>query len=876
MVACAEVTDMSGRLEQALALHRSGQLAPARALYEELLRAQPGQAQVLHLLAVLVGQSGDFAKAAQLLGEVIVLDPDNARPHSDRGVALRALGHQDAALASYERAIALNANYTDAWSNRGNLLRELGRCDEALASYDRAIGLQPDFAVLHYNRGLALNDLKRRQEALASFDRALALDARYAAACLNRGGVLRELGQRDAALSSYERAIALDSGYVEAHYNRGVALGELQRWREALAAYERAVALDPGHAPAHFNRGAALSALKRPTEALAAYERAVACKADYAEAYHNRGLLLSELDRWPEALASYDRAVELNAGYPEWWLNRGNALAKLNQAAAALASYERALELQPDYAEVYANRGNALRQLHGTHAALASLDRAIEINPKLAEAHVNRGQILRELGQLEAAVASFERATELGAVRNGLPGLKLFARMQTCAWDGFDGQLAALTAGLERGEPVANPGLLAGLCGSAQLQRRAAELWAKHEYPANISLPPLAVHPRRDKIRIGYFSRDFRAHPVGFAMAQLIEMHDRSGFEVIAFSSGPDTGDDVRRRLERACDRFIDVREKSAAETALLARSLEIDIGVDLGGFGDGGRPEVLAQRAAPLQVGYLGYPCTTGAEYLDYIVGDATVMPAGSECHYSEKIVYLPNSFFPSDSTRQVSDRPFTRRELGLPDSGCVFCCFNRSYKITPALFDVWMRILQRVEGSVLWLTQFSVQASGNLRREAGRRGVNAQRLVFAPLLASFPQHLARHRAADLFLDTSPYNAHSTANDALWAGLPVLTRAGEAFAERVGASLLNSIGLPELVVSSWGEYEDLAVALAADPPRLNALRQRLAHNRGSHPLFDTRLLARHLESAFRQIVARQDAGLAPAHIRIPSEVIPA
>jgi predicted O-linked N-acetylglucosamine transferase (SPINDLY family) len=871
MAAVAE--DVSSKLQQAQALQRSGRREEAGVLCEQILLAQPGQPQALHLLAIIAGQSGDLARAAQLLSEVVARDPGNAGAHSDRGVVFKALGRPDAALASYERAIAASADYSDAWSNRGNLLRELGRCDEALASHERAIALNPDCAAYHYNRGLALQGLKRWQKALASYERALAVDERHAAAWSNRGSVLTELGLPDAALASYERAIALQPGYVEAHYNRGLVLGGLKRWQEALAAYERAAALNAGHAQAHFNRGAALAELKRPREALAAYEQAIACGSDQPETHNNRGLALGELALWNEALASYERAIERNARYPEAWLNRGNALASLNRPAGAVASYDRALELRPDYAEAHLNRGNALRDLYGAEAALASFDRAIKLNPSLAEAHLNRGVVLRELGQLEAAVDSLERATELGAVRNGLPGLRLFARLQICAWDDTEAQLAMLAARLERGEPAANPGLMPGLSGSPQLQRRAAELWAQQLYPTGAPLPAIAPYPKHQKIRLGYFSRDFRKHPVGLSIAQLIEAHDRSRFEIFAFSLGPSGEDEVRRRLRGAFDRFIDVREKSAVETALLARSLEVDIAVDLGGFTDGGCPEVLALGAAPLQVGYLGYPGTTGATYLDYIVGDSSVFPAGSERHYSEKIIYLPNSFFPSDSTRQVSERSVTRRELGLPESGCVFCCFNRSYKITPALFDVWMRILQRTNGSVLWLTQFDAQASRNLRHEAERRAVSADRLVFAPVLASLGEHLARQRAADLFLDTSPYNAHSTANDALWAGLPVLTRAGEAFADRVGASLLNAIGLPELVAADWTEYEELAVALATDSARLSAVRNKLAGNRLSQPLFNTRLLVRHLESGFREIVARQQARLVPAHIRVAAEV---
>jgi predicted O-linked N-acetylglucosamine transferase (SPINDLY family) len=349
----------------------------------------------------------------------------------------------------------------------------------------------------------------------------------------------------------------------------------------------------------------------------------------------------------------------------------------------------------------------------------------------------------------------------------------------------------------------------------------------------------------------------------------MFERHDRSRFEVTAFSFGPDTQDAMRQRMERAFDRFIDVRRKSDLDIVQLARSMELDIAVDLGGFTEGGRPGSFALRAAPLQVGYLGYPGTSGADHLEYLVADPTVIPERHRCHYSEKIVYLPHSCLVTDSSRDSPLRQFSRMELGLPASGFVFCSFNNGYKFTPGVFDGWMRILQRVEGSVLWLPENNAVAPGHLRAEAVRRGVNAERLLFAQRWASLPDHLARQRAADLFLDTLPYNAHSTAIDALWAGLPVLTRIGEAFAGRVAASLLNAIGLPELVTATQAQYEATAIELASDPARLKELKERLHRNRLTMPLFDTAQFTRHLENAYLQMYERYQSDLSPEHIYV-------
>jgi predicted O-linked N-acetylglucosamine transferase (SPINDLY family) len=350
--------------------------------------------------------------------------------------------------------------------------------------------------------------------------------------------------------------------------------------------------------------------------------------------------------------------------------------------------------------------------------------------------------------------------------------------------------------------------------------------------------------------------------------AGLFESHDRDKFEVYAFSFGTDTKDEMQIRLEAAFDKFIDVESKTDKEIAELSRQMQIDIAVDLAGFTSGSRTGIFALRAAPLQINYLGYPGTMGADYMDYLIADRQLIPEEAKAHYTERIVYLP-SFQANDSKRKISDRVFTREELGLPQSGFVFCCFNNSYKITPSTFDGWMRILKQVNGSVLWLSETNPFATDNLRKEAKARGVDAQRLVFARKIPLLAEHLARHRAAGLFIDTLPYNAHTTASDALWAGLPVLTCTGEALASRVAASLLTAIDLPELVTTTQEDYEALAVELATNPEQLQAIRQKLERNRLTAPLFDTKLFTRHIEDAYTQMVERYQADLAPDHIYV-------
>lgn len=448
-------------------------------------------------------------------------------------------------------------------------------------------------------------------------------------------------------------------------------------------------------------------------------------------------------------------------------------------------------------------------------------------------------------------------------------GLRLHAQMSMCDWDRIEARTADVLVKVARGEKVTPSWPLLAFSSTPGLQRRAAEIWTKEVANPETNRPDelglVTPQPGR-KIRVGYFSSDYREHPVAFLFAGVIEAHDRQTFEVIGFSYGRNTGDAMRKRLEKAFDKFIDVADKPDREICALARQHNLDIAVDLVGYTTQSRPGIFALRAAPVQVNFLGYPGTMGASFMDYIIADTTVIPASSREYYSEKVVHMPGSYQANDRARHVAEKVFTRAELGLPEKGFVFCCFNNNFKITPSVFNSWMRIMTTVPDSVLWLLADNADVSINLRKEAVAHGVAAERLVFAPRVGP-AEHLARHRAADLFLDTLPYTAHTTASDALWAGVPIVTCTAESFAARVAASLLKAVGLPELVTSSPNDYEALAIALARDPSRLAALKQKLTENRMTAPLFDTVSYTRALEAAFRQMQDRQATGLGPDHI---------
>jgi len=601
----------------------------------------------------------------------------------------------------------------------------------------------------------------------------------------------------------------------------------------AVRLFGEVLLLDPQNAAAHNNRGNALRALGRHEAAVASYDRAIALRPDHAAAHFESGRTLVELRRCEAAIASLDRAIALNSGHPGAWYVRGNALYSLGRFEAALASYDRAIALEPAAASAHHNRGNALVMLEQAEAAVASYDEAIALDPDMTSTY----------------------------------GARLHARMQIADWRDFGPEVARLAARIERGEPASNPFAMLALCDCPPLQLRAAQNWVRAHCSPGDMLPALAARSRGERLRVGYFSADFRCHAISYLTAELFEAHDRSRHELTAFSLGADTQDDMRKRLEASFDRFLDVQEKSDHDIARLARSLQIDIAVDLGGFTRGSRPGIFALRAAPLQVSYLGYLGTISAGYMDYLLADETIVPATHRQYYSEKIVHLP-SYQVNDSQRRIAAKRFTREELGLPVAGFVFCCFNATYKITPGTFDGWMRILKRVPDSALLLLGGSATLERNLHAGARERGVAPGRIVFGARLP-LAEYLARYRAADLFLDTLPYNAGTTASDALWAGLPVLTCMGEAFAGRVGASLLKAVGLPELIASSQEEYEKLAIELASQPKMLADIRAKLAGDLRTTPLFDTATFARRLETAYAAMYARYHAGLAPEHLHI-------
>lgn len=681
----------------------------------------------------------------------------------------------------------------------------------------------------------------------------------------NLGIIYSLLGNHQSALAAYDLVLENEPNDVETLTNKGSTYNDIKKYDLALEILDKAIQIKPDIPEAWSNRGIALNNLNLYDEAINSYKEAIRLNPNYPEAWSNKSIPLNKIKLYADAMYACDMAINLNPTYAEAWFNKGNIFYELQRFDEAVTSFHKAIDLKPDYHEAWSNKGAALFLLKRLDEAICCFDQSLSLKPNYAEALANKGAIFNELKRYDDAIANYEKALNLKSDIDWIYGDLLNVKMKICTWLGIENALEALSKKIVQCEAIINPFVLLALIDDPVLQKKSSNMYVNKKYPINDALGPINKYKPKKKIRIGYFSADFRNHAVSILTAELFELHDKRKFEIFALSYGIDDQSPIRTRLKNTFAQFIDVRTKSDLEIAALARSLEIDIAIDLGGHADGGRTGIFAYRAAPIQLSYIGYLSTMGAEYYDYLLADKVIIPNGSDHFYTEKIAYLP-SYQVNDRKRSISNRQFTRQELGLPENAFIFCCFNSNFKILPATFNGWMRILEAVENSVLFLSADNEWSKNNLINEAKLRGIDSSKLIFGERIPN-EKYLARYQVCDLFLDTFPYNAGTTASDALWTGLPVLTLMGNSFASRVAASLINAIELPELITNKQEEYETLAIELAKSPEKLASIKQKLVNNRLTTPLFDTPLFTKNLESAFKKMYERHQQGLEPDHI---------
>jgi len=607
--------------------------------------------------------------------------------------------------------------------------------------------------------------------------------------------------------------------------------------------------------------------LNKPAEGILALQSASKIQPNNPFVQFNLAKALMENGRSRDSIKHHERVTELSPNNPDGWVNYGKALRDLGKFEKSLFSYEKALAIDSNDFQAWSNRGVTLNELKRLDEALTSYEKAIAINPNYYEAWSNRGVTLNELKRLDEALTSYEKAIAINPNIGFIYGSYLHLKMNMCNWRSFDADLAKVSSMVSQSVEVSPPLELLSLCDCPSLHLLNTAHYVDKKFPIAFSLPPIPQRPINEKIRLGYFSADFRNHAVSHLIAGLLECHDRDNFEVIAFSFGPQPDDPMRLRVKNICDQFIDISTLSDVAATQLARDQKIDIAIDLTGHTQYGRMGIFANRAAPIQINYLGYPGSSGAPYIDYIIGDHLLIPTEAQKFYSEKIIYLP-CFQANDDRRVISDQQFLRSDFGINENAFVYCSFNNTYKINPNTFNAWMRILKSTDNSVLLLLSDNGISSLNLKNMAVESGINPERLIFLPRIA-YDLHLARYGLCDLFLDTLPYNGGTTASDALWSGLPVLTQTGESFASRMAASLLNSLELPELITTSQKEYEHLAIHLYYHSSELRLIKEKLRRNRTSKPLFDPKFFAKKIEGAFYAAVNRYAAKLPPHNIDI-------
>lgn len=773
----------------------------------------------------------------------------------------------------------------------GLKLFTLGRLIESSNLLHEIVHDKPNHFEAQYLIGIIEAQNKNDNEAFFRFEIAAKINPKSTDALYNCGFLLQSASKFTEALEFYNKCILVDPNHAKSLNNIGLIFQKLGRHEDALKNFQKALIFDPNYLQALNNYGYLLFLEKRLEEALAFLEKAILVDPNYIQALNNYGLVLKEVGRFDEALIFYDRAISINPNFAEAFCNRGTLLQQMRNFNAAASDYYQTINLNPNILEAYNNLATILQRVNKRDEALLALDRVISINPYYPKSYFNRAFILQEMGKFNEAILNFEKVREIDPDFDYLTGILLLAKLTICDWTTWDSDRLKYVEDVLNLKNVTSPFPALIFSDEPKLHKLVATRYIEDSFsnkqlvnsnfainyePSNYQLlqnsftssesleqviNKLMSQPKSGKLRLGFFSADFRFHPVSLWLAEQIEGFDKSKFELIAFSFMSSIKDPMRIRLENAFDWFLVVDDLSDAEIVQISKNIGIDIAFDLSGHTMGSRPDVFEGRAAPIQISHLGYPSTQGAKYIDYLISDLHSIPIDSQHFYVENIAYV-NCPFTYDKKRTVGPNSLTRAQLGIPDDMFVFTCQNTSQKISKDVFIVWMEILLACPKSVLWLLDSNPIATKNLLRFGEKWGVGTDRFVFTKREISPPEqeyerigrYLAGYRLADLFLDTWPYNAGTTAVDALWAGLPVLTKSGVSAVSRMATSALFYINMPELVTNTPREYFNLAVELACDKDKLISYKNKLEKNREICPLFNSANNTKAIEDVILEI----------------------
>ena len=865
------------QVENAINLQRNGEFEQARLIYEKLLSKSINKFKILFLLGTLEAQCSNFSKAINFLLKASKLSPNSWEISYNLGNAYTEINEFNNAIKFYNQAIKVNSNNSKLFYYRGAAYNRLEQYAKAVKDLEKALNLDPDNTSANLQMAIALVKLSEYEKAIKNFEILINIEPENPEFHFQYGVSLFANKNYLAATACLENAIKFKKEFPEAYLVLGDAQHALNKKQEAINSYKNSIYLNNKNEIAHYNLAIVLMQSKSYHESLLKLEEVLQLNPDFHLAYNamcNIYIFVGQLDL---SLEKVSKAIELNPNDADYYMNRGNVLSGLRRFNECLNDYSKALEIKPNNAQAYTNIGYVLlNYLGNAEAALPVLDAAIMLKPDLSVALINRAECLVRLHQYDSALIDFLKALELDGDSDYILGKCLHYKMKISDWSNLDEGFLICETMLNDKKLGAVPFETLNFFDKPDIHLLAAELYNKQKARPNNSLGKIDKRGFKSTIKVAFVSADLYNHPASIWLAEQLENHDRSKVELYAFCSKL-INDPMRDRLEAAFDHWIDVTNLSDLQVAKLSRELEIDIAIDANGHTGDGRPGIFAARAAPIQVSHLGYPGSMGSEYIDYMFGQ-TPSPdedlqelARNRQFISERIAYVPSGFT-YDRQRQLSDEPLSRAQFGLPETGFVFTCQNGCQKLLPEVFDVWMEILRAVPGSVLWLLRPNETAVKNLIKEANTRGVEAERLIFTarevvPIdqeRARVGKYLASYKLADLFLDTWPYNAGTTAIDALWAGLPVLTKEGKAPVARMAATALRAIEMPELITRTPQQYQDLAIKLAHSPEKLRQLKDKVQGNRQTTALFDPVGNTRHIESAYLEMYRRYQEGLAP------------
>jgi protein O-GlcNAc transferase len=863
----------SEQLQSIISLYTEGHLQQAVSEISQMLEKFPNSAILYNIAGASNVGLMQFDIAINSYKKALKIRPNFAEVYSNMGDALKLRGDLNAAIDSYKKAVLIKPDFAVAYNSMGIALKDKGDLKEAIDCYRQAISLITDYAIAYYNLGNALRDKGDLELAIGSYEQAVIAEPDYADAYNNMGNCLKDKGDLDAAIDSYNKALKNNPDFAEAYNNIGISMKSKGDLEAAIESYKQAIKIKPGYAEAYYNIGVGQQEKGDLDKAIHSYKQAINIKPDYAQAYNNMGNVLKSKRDPEQAIDSFKQAIKYKSDFAEAYSNMGAVLHEEGDIEAAIDSYEQALRIRPNYADAFNNMGVSLADKGEIEASIECYKQALKIKPDYAGAYYNIGHALVVKGELEHGIQSLEMALKYSPDYQLALAKKLHQQAHICDWTGIqkDQNLIPILGITDK---AVDPFGMMALEDAPERHRMRSEVYAKSTFKKNPL--PLAPKPSQkpQRLRIGYFSADFKNHQVMYALIEVLEQHNRELFEVYAYSFGPDTSDEMRQRVIKAVDVFDNVKHMNNQTIALLARQDKIDIAIDLTGYTKNSRTGVFAYRAAPVQITMLGYPGTLGTSFIDYIMTDQTWLPPENQKFFSEKPIYLPYSQCALEANIPLLDTTPTRTELGLPEEGFVFCAINSAYKITPTEFDIWMRLLLQVDGSVLWLLESNQWARGNLVKEAEARGIDSERLVFQPLMvtdaASQQQYLSQFRQADLYLDTFIYGAGSTACNVLWAGVPVLTLIGQGMPTRMAASYLNVLGLSELITTKHETYEKIAFHLSTNPERLALLKQKLGDALLTSPLFDNALQTKYLENGYQQAYQRYFDDQLPDAIFVP------